>query len=574
MLAAVVLFSLIPLVLGVGGSVKNPFTFNAGVNVGRAVGCLIFLWIFYFPLLFNAQTIAAIKSLLYHPTLWLAVLGNFGYAAFALSIGFINISTATILFEMWPLFVIFIMSRFFNEGNRYKAVNFKIYLLLVLCIVGFVFVVAGQSGGFFSLLALQFGDDLIVGVLLAIFAALLAALAITCSLKWGIKLRAALPASEELKYKEQHIEIFCVVVSIIISGFISAIVNMGAGVAYGEVLDWQVIGIGFLAGVSLNAIGSTLRRQANLMTDNLGVNALAYTTLILSLTWLYLFSLIEVRLDYIVIGAGAIIVGNLLINFKAEIRMAYQSLVITIWAAGAVVYLRTGIAFDEHFNMVIIAVTMFILILSFRTDRLVRRTYNEENQMLMLWQNISAWVAANKLKPSAQNDLLQIDSHQSQKELRNAYRSLKESLVATASSISDDKARAQLKDMMAETDMLAHSKQQGSNFGELIALFILAFITVGSVLIFLPPNVGAWGGFFVELLAFLLTATVSFLFFNILDLQHDRTRPILEKDTATNQFFIAFRDAHSRRLEQWISIVICSAITIAYAFLLWHKWFT
>ena len=67
--------------------------------------------------------------------------------------------------------------------------------------------------------------------------------------------------------------------------------------------------------------GSIAWRKANIYTTNLGINALAYATPVLSLIWLFSLGQANVtRVDYLVIGAAAIITANLLINFEAEIR--------------------------------------------------------------------------------------------------------------------------------------------------------------------------------------------------------------------------------------------------------------
>ena len=56
------------------------------------------------------------------------------------------------------------------------------------------------------------------------------------------------------------------------------------------------------------------------------------------------------------------------------------------------VYFRQGVMFYDYFNLIEVAVVIFILVLSFRTDRLVRRTTNEENNTIELQQKISTFV--------------------------------------------------------------------------------------------------------------------------------------------------------------------------------------
>ena len=99
--------------------------------------------------------------------------------------------------------------------------------------------------------------------------------------------------------------------------------------------------IGIIGGGFVQAFSSIFYRKAALSTDNLGINALGYAIPILSLMWLGLFSHIGVaRVDYLVIGAAAIIVSNLLINFEAEIRWGFKALILALLVSGTVVYLN------------------------------------------------------------------------------------------------------------------------------------------------------------------------------------------------------------------------------------------
>ena len=70
-----------------------------------------------------------------------------------------------------------------------------------------------------------------------------------------------------------------------------------------------------------------------------------------------------------------------------------------------------------------------------------------------------------------------------------------------------------LAEVLRKIEMLVHSKQQGINFGELTALFILTFITASGMLFLVPSGVSSWAGFVVEMFAFLLTSTIFLLIF-------------------------------------------------------------
>ena len=76
--------------------------------------------------------------------------------------------------------------------------------------------------------------------------------------------------------------------------------------------------VGFLGGILIYSLGSLAWRAANLLTSNLGVNALGYAVPLLALGLLWVFSRADVaRLDYLVVGAIALIAVNLVVGLGA-----------------------------------------------------------------------------------------------------------------------------------------------------------------------------------------------------------------------------------------------------------------
>ena len=93
-----------------------------------------------------------------------------------------------------------------------------------------------------------------------------------------------------------------------------------------------------------HGIADSLYRLGNLINRGLGINAITYLSPLLALVWLFAFSQVEVsRVDYLIIGAAAIITANLLINFEAEIRWGFKALLLGFGTCGAIVYLREEI---------------------------------------------------------------------------------------------------------------------------------------------------------------------------------------------------------------------------------------
>lgn len=135
----------------------------------------------------------------------------------------------------------------------------------------------------------------------------------------------------------------------------------------------------------------------------------------------------------------------------------------------------------------------------------------------------------------------------------------------------DDSDRAQLAEAETQLNVIAHSRQQGIEFGELFALIIFGGITV-FIGLASRPGVTGWIGFLVEMLVVLFSSVIVFLIVNVWDLHRDRAGEILEKQQDYDGYGVVFRDAVNRRFEQTTSIVIGLLVTAAYAALLWHKW--
>ena len=482
--------------------------------------------------------------------------GVMTFPLFSFATKYIDIIPAIIIYEMWPIFLVLINNVLFRNSKRFRPLTLWTWFLMTLGLIGFGFVATGQSENVF---VFDPGTTVLWGGLLALLAAITNALSPAFSIKHAEKSREKIKAIANMDIDE----IYCAMISLFIHRIVAGTMLLGFAIYFDETWTTRTVLAGIITGIFITSVSGFAIRKANLSTKNLGVNALRYATPLFAVLWLVLFTEpVFSNWKYLIIGVTAIITANLLINCEAEIRHGYKSLVVALWAFGTVVYFREGANFANYYEFAGIVVTIFVLILSFRTDRLVRRTTSEEENMLSLWYQMPTLKDDIKIK-NARIALLKIDAPKGPKELRDAYKELKSHF----SSHKNESAHAEI---LTKINFLAHSKQQGANFGELISLFIIALITVFNMLFFLPPNVSGWNGFFVEMAAFLLASMVLFLYFNILDLQRDRARPILEE--SDDNFSIAFRDTQNRDLERWVSIIICMGITIAFAWLLWDKW--
>lgn len=589
MLGAVLLYSFAPVAIVLGGGPETPFLFNAVWQLGSAVGCLLILLLFYRSVLLNTEVISLVGRSIKNRFFWGGVLLSFEYALFSWSANFIDVSISAILFELWPLLLIPLTAWLFREGGAYRENIRSLIPFLVVAFVGLGFVVVSQTGGFN--LENTSGFNLIAGVVLALLAA--AAAACTAfTFRWGKDLAGQLPVNAAGNGRSVlTLTLFGIVTANSLSSFVGAALCAGIGFTQGETVaaGWPTyLGYGLLGGVLVRALPIVSVRIANLTTDNLGINALAYLIPILSLAWLWIFEEIGVaRLDYLVIGAAAIVTANLLINFEAERLLGFKALVISLWICGTFAYLRDPGGWDwlartdGYFDVLMLSATVFALILSFRTARLSGRIQEENDRGFALFEELAELERQGVIGPGRVSKYVLTINRREGRELAAAYGQVHRVLNAALAQ-AQGVARDRLVAAVVELNRLAHSRQRGTNFGEICALFLLAGMVVGIALFSRPAEVSGLTGFLVEMFAMLFPAVILFLGFNVLDLERERKSGILEPAPENGGYRAAFGDAaaagaaaepsNRRTVEQWISVGVGLALIVAYAGLFLHKW--
>ena len=585
MIAAVVLYSTLQIAFSFGGASNAPFLFVALVYSGSLICNVVYLYWVY-PKEMNRGTLKIIRENLWSPTLgkvpiigavpvifWVTF-SHIDYVLLAFSLRYVDEAIAAVLIETEYIFIIFLMMKLFNkedsgvgEKDRYEKFTAEKWFLFGVALVGVGFVITSQSSAIDNAVGELFTVAALGGVGLVLAAAFCAAMVWPATQKWGADV------SHIVNNKDN--EIFYTIVANSIGRAISVPILFVIGVLSGETIQ-DLGGVGVLLAVVFGLIGpgmaSMFFRISLAKTSNLGIGALSYLIPAVALIWLELASLIDIpHVDWLIIGIIAVITANLLLNFKAEIRGAYKALIIALWVCGMAVYLHDGFPLSSYAEVVGVAATLFILILVFRADRMVRRTTDEENSVFLLYNKLSTLARKGGISEDAKNQICQIDEHRKPEQLRTAYRNLKDYFQTTREQhpeYDDDK----LDELEAAVDSLAHSKQQGENFGELIALGFITFIMTCALLLFKPPGLFGWDGLFMEISAFLLAAVTVFLFASIFDLQYDRHDAVLRKEKGNDFHSVAFDDAADRGGERWVSVTVCAAIAFAYIWLFLGKW--
>ena len=577
MLVAVSLSSLVPVFMTWGEGHQAPFMFNAVRVLFMCLGLCICLIVSYRRQLFDRVIWNIICQNWRRWSLLGALLGTFPHAVFGWSLKYIDVSVAAVLFQTWPLWMIFMTGKMFQNDSRYENVVLLGWFCILMGFAGLGFVILSQTGDVALIGENMPLSYLILGVSLALASAIISALGSSCTIRWGTTVLKDIPDYKKQE-TDKNLTIFFVLMSIILAGIPGIIIGIALSVGGGhnEILDVDNMTTAAFLGFFVLVPARIFSREANLITTKLEINALAYGTPIFTLAWLTLLEYINVpKIDWLVIGAIGVAAANALLNFKAEQRTAYQSLVIALWGCGVIVYFRPVLHVPVFYEAMTVVATMFVLILSFRINRLVERTSTEDRITTDIWHKISS------LSSDLRDKLREIDEAGSPEKLSQSYDDFVNSLKKETDKISTDGEKL-FTEIMRQVDNLAHSKQQGSNFGEQAVLWILGGISSIGLLFFMPEY-GEWifgmDIFFLEMVAFLGATTIIFLLFHIQDLQRDRKRRIFRTKSDTESKGadkdklegIKFRETHNRKGEKTISAIFCVGIVVTFAVLFWLK---
>ena len=581
MLAAVAGYSVIPLLVALSDGSQSPFLFNAGLTFGVGIGQAVFLWFVFRRVLFSQSVLPMVWRRIFSFSMFLIVVHRFEYGLFALSTRFIDVSVASAIFEIWPVTSLLLMAYLFRNEGRYKEITPGKLMLLGLAFVGFLFVAGSQTGEFLNWIGVGFLETGI-GLVLVLLAVAVASF-VAFTFRWGEDFRRELPTALVDRENGMMLEISCVILASCIGALISAALNLVVGVGIGESMSANAAVAAVMGGALAYGLANITYRTSIVLTDDLGINAMLYVTPVVALFWLFVFSQVNVaRLDFLIIGAAVVIIANLLINFEAEIRFGFKSLVLALWGCGAFVYLRDDVLhylpFDDwlwpretYLGSLGLSATVFILLLTFRVARLGPRTQGEDNRIFALHRNLEMLARRNLIDPSVNEHIRGIDSARNPEELQAAYAGAKLCFARAVAVDHPAPDRKLLADAEAQLNMVAHSRQQGIDFGELFSLIIFGGSTIALAMLSRPAVYG-WTAFLIEVFSVLFSAVIVFLIINVWDLHRERADLVLESQRSGHEYGVIFRDTKNRRFERSVSIAVGLLIILAYAGLLWNKW--
>ena len=560
----VVCLSSFPALYALGNAEESPFLFTGLRQISGGAALCAFALLIRGKFLRKEEVKRDILSYSKSRLMVISVIGQCGLVTFAAAIALVDVSIAAILYETWPFFLIPLMAFLFRNSNRYRANLVDTMFFITPAVVGVALVILSQNDtNQFLLAAGQIFRDsrTTFGVIFVVLSAISGAVFLAYTLKMGEVIADNHPDTEKGGMEEIVLAVVMTSICLVIAGGVSCVI----GLISSETVSSHQLTYAIASGLFIDSLAILAFRIANLKTDNIGVNALSFSTPVVALIWLWALSLLKVpHLDYLIIGALGIVAANLLINVDASRRFAYKALVLSLWVFGTIAYFTDGYSTDVPLEL---PVTVFILVLAFRVDRLVRRTGQEEEWVFEAFHRIKT-LEENEVTTSskgvealqaASGYLMDIDSYKDTDGLIDAYESTVECLERAAA---NEIPRGEIREIRRVVDSLAHSRQQGSRFGEFVAILITGALIVTGLMIFNGDR-----ELYGDITSFLLSSVVVFLLFNIADLQRDRRDETLK--VKGGRYIVNFEGVGDREKQQYVSMgtsVLIIAVFVALFF--------
>ena len=415
---------------------------------------------------------------------------------------------------------------------------------------------------------------------------------------------------------------------------------------------WLIRWLICIAGGFAFGIGIWGHRACNIKTKSLDVNGIYYLTPVLTVLWLIPFGLAQLeRWDYFIIGTLIILATSIIIGVELEInRIGFRWLIVSLWSTGVLIYFREewiqvpwladgtawewGVESVDYYSLIVLSATIFILILSFRTSRLVERTTAEEDRYLKMkgslsqlysligetlkphiikgnpelmvreWQIEEDINDINKLLDKLDKSDIETINKRDQffeiiKRIKNNYNQLRKNHEREIEPQNNSEEMSQKYwDLISNFDLLARSKLRGRYFAENLVLYTFALVTIMVTIGTRPTVHSPWNALLIDILAFLFSSAICFMTINLIDLRLYRKKSTLklmklesvesdDKKDEDDDDSVHFKytkspqqgdkkddndDNINQKAVQVVSIILAIVMAISFVVLLYDKW--
>lgn len=244
------------------------------------------------------------------------------FALMSLSFRFAEAQVVVVIFEVWPLFLIFIVSAF--SGRFYDSVSLLSYLGLSTAFCGVLLVLSSGAGGpVVFLSALLSGDwrETALSVAFPLGAALLTSMTGFSWVWWArsssesVTKRPVPPALAGGRGQAPALLwclAFCCLFCAVASFLLGLVFHPGEPVVSGRLLLYGFVVAGFGYGLA-----ASLWRYATTLTRNVGVHAVSYLTPVFALPLLAVFGLLsELSVWPLALGVFLVVGSNLSVSVR------------------------------------------------------------------------------------------------------------------------------------------------------------------------------------------------------------------------------------------------------------------
>ena len=281
------------------------------------------------------------------PIVW-ALIASLHYGFLAWSATILETAIATTIFELWPVFLIYALARHEDSDRQFRRVRAAIgrarraiskerMVLTALAGLGLALMLGSQAGGQIRSVVDLVSYRAVVGMVIALVAALLAALSVLSNLAYGKILYYVLVAAPVTKlsdvYKspdatpieqrgdsDRRLLVWLTLLGYVLSRLVGLPINIIIGLlapeVQGSLTSRAVLGA-LLIGTAVSVAGMLLR-VGNIRSEDAAINSLLCFGPAISLLFLMALGITLPRFDLFVVGAVLVLLVNVLIQLRPD----------------------------------------------------------------------------------------------------------------------------------------------------------------------------------------------------------------------------------------------------------------
>ena len=331
MAASTTTFSSVPVIIG-NSAIASPFLFGALWRAGLVVALFSYILAQHRHIFTDPKSRALIARNIRNPYLIATTVGQFDYVMLTIAAQHLTIAVASTAFNTYTMIAVYMTTLLFRGQGRYNPISTAAIPLYLTGLLGVALTIFSETG------YITLTDDGRgpspggIAITLAVGA-----------IKWGTDLSNQIRSRTKITVNDTaHHELGYVLTATMIGSTITVPINIALALSTHtmQYATANTVAYAILGGMIINTCSIIPWRKANIITNNLGINAISYCTPILTLTWLFGLGRANVaRPDYLIIGAMTIIGANILINTQGSNKLRYTGPIIALWITVIAVYI-------------------------------------------------------------------------------------------------------------------------------------------------------------------------------------------------------------------------------------------